>query len=127
MLLIEPDEAVAAALSRVLRRQGWTVRWVATAEAGLQLQVVWSPHFVLLALDLPDMAGDQLVARLSERGGCGVLVVSGYNDDELRRAVLKRGAHDAMSKPVRAGELAARILAVQRHLDQLAPVPDLLR
>lgn len=126
LLLIEPDEAVAAALSRALLRQGWTVRRVATAEAGLQLQVVWAPHVVLLAMDLPDMAGDKLVARLSERGGCGVLVISGYDDDDLRRAVLKQGAHDVMSKPVRAGELATRILAVQRRLDQSVPVPDLV-
>ena len=127
LLLIESDEAVAAALSRALLRQGWAVRWVATAEAGLQLQVVWAPHVVLLALDLPDMAGDKLVGRLAERGGCGVLVVSGYDDGDLRRAVLKQGAHDVISKPVRASELAARILAVQRRLDQPGPVPDLLR
>ena len=120
LLLIKPNEAVAAALSRALLRQGWTVRRVATAEAGLQLQVVWAPHLVLLALDLPDMAGDKLVARLSERGGCGVLMVSGYDDDDLRRAVLKQGAHDVMSKPVRASELAAHILVVQHRFEACA-------
>jgi len=35
LLLIEPDEAVAAALSRGLRRHGWTVNFVRTAMAAL--------------------------------------------------------------------------------------------
>ena len=66
------------------------------------------------------MAADKLVARLVKRGGCGVLVVSGYADEDLRRAVLEQGAHDVMNKPIWAGELAARIRAVQHRLDQAA-------
>jgi len=127
LLLIEPDEAVAGALSRWLRRHGWTVNFVHTAMAGLRLQVEWAPHVVLLALDLPDMAVGRLVARMTEQDGCGILVLTGGDEDDLGRATLAWGAHDIMSKPIRARDLAARILAVQRRLGQLAPVPDLLR
>jgi len=127
LLLIEPDEAVAAALSRGLRRHGWTVNFVHTAMAGLQLKVEWAPHVVLLALDLPDMAVSRLVARLAEQNSCGILVLTGSDEDDLGHAILAWGAHDIMSKPIRARDLAARILAVQRRLGQLAPVPDLLR
>jgi two-component system OmpR family response regulator len=124
LLLVEADEAVATALSRGLRRHGWTVLWASTAEVGLQLQAEWTPHAVLLASGLPDMAAGGLVARLAERGGCGILVLSGREDDDLGRALLKLGAHDVMSKPMRAKDIAARILAVQRRLGQPAPAPD---
>lgn len=124
LLLIEPDEAVATALSRGLRRHGWTVRWAFTAEAGLQLQAEWAPHAVLLASSLPDMAVGRLVARLAERGDCGILVLSGHEHNRLRHVALGRGAHDVMSKPTRAKDIAARLLAVQRRLGQPAPVPD---
>lgn len=127
LLLIEPDEAVAAALSRRLRRYGWTVNIVHTAMAGLRLQVEWTPHVVLLALELPDMAVGRLVARLVEQDGCGILVLTGSDEDDLGRAILAWGAHDVMSKPIRARDLAARVLAVQHRLGQLAPVPDLFR
>jgi len=127
LLLIEPDEAVAAALSRGLRRYGWTVNFVHTAMAGLQLKVEWAPHVVLLALELPDMAVGRLVARLVEQDGCSILVLTGSDEDDLGRAILAWGAHDVIGKPIRARDLAARILAVQRRLGQLAPVPDLLR
>ena len=124
LLLIEPEEAVATALSRGLRRHGWTVLSASTAEAGLQLQAEWAPHAVLLASSLPDMTVGKLVARLAERGDCGILVLSGHEQDRLRHVALGRGAHDVMSKPMRARDIAARILAVQHRLDLPAPVPD---
>lgn len=95
--------------------------------AGLRLQVEWAPHVVLLALDLPDMTVGRLVARLVEQDGCGILVLTGSDEDDLGRAILAWGAHDVIGKPIRARDLAARILAVQRRLGQLAPVPDLFR
>ena len=68
LLLIEADEPVATALSRGLGRHGWEVLRAPTAKAGLQLQADWAPDVVLLASGLPDMAADQLVARLAEQG-----------------------------------------------------------
>ena len=124
LLLIEPEEAVATALSRGLQRHGWAVLLASTAEAGLQLQAEWAPHAVLLASSLPDMTVGKLVARLAEQGGCSILVLSGQEHDRLRHVVLGRGAHDVMSKPMRARDTAARILAVRRRLGLPAPVPD---
>lgn len=124
LLLIEADEAVATALSRALGRRGWTVLCASTATAGLRLQAEWAPHVVLLAPDLPDMAVGKLITRLAGQVGCGILVLSGNGNDDLRRAVLEQGAHDVMSKPMRASDVAARVRAVQRRLDQ--PAPELL-
>ncbi len=123
LLLIEADEPVATALSRGLGRYGWTILRASTARAGLQLQADWTPNVVLLASDLPDMAVGQLVAHLAEQGGCAILVLSGHENEDLRRMALKRGAHDVMSKPMCAKELAERIQVAQRRLDQpvLAP------
>ena len=124
LLMIEADDAVATALSRGLRRHGWYVLRAATAKAGLQLQAEWAPHVVLLSLDLPDMAAGELVACLAERGGCSILVLSGHGGDTVRRAALARGAHDVMSKPMRASEIAARIRAVQCRLDWSRLIPE---
>ena len=93
----------------------------------MQLQAEWALHTVLLASELPDMAAGRLVGSLAERGSYGILVLSGREDDDLRRAVLERGAHDVMSKPMRARGLAERIRAVERRLGQPAPVPDQVR
>jgi len=123
LLLIEADEPVATALSRGLGRYGWAILRAPTARAGLQLQTDWAPNVVLLASDLPDMAVGQLVAHLAKQGGCAILVLSGHENDDLRRMVLARGAHDVMSKPMRAKELAERIQAAQHRLGQPALAP----
>lgn len=123
LLLIEADEPVATALSRGLERHGWTVQRAFTAKAGLQLQTDWMPDVVLLALDLPDMTAGRLVARLAEQSGCAILVLSGQEDDDLRRLVLERGAHDLMSKPMRAKELSERIRLAQHRLGWPALAP----
>ena len=123
LLLIEADEPVATALSRGLARYGWTILRASTARAGLQLQADWTPSVVLLASDLPDMAVDQLVAHLAKQGGCAVLVLSGHENEGLRHMALKRGAHDVMSKPMRAKELVERIQGARQRLDQPVLVP----
>ena len=126
LLMIEADEAVATAVLRGLRRHGWDVLRAATAKAGLQLQAEWAPHVVLLAFDLPDMAASRLVSRLAGQGGCGILVLSGHGGDAFRKAALAWGAHDVMSKPMRASDVAARIQAVQCRLDRSRLTPELL-
>ena len=123
LLLIEADEPVATALSRGLGRHGWEVLRAPTAEAGLRLQADWVPDVVLLAPGLPDMAAGRLVAHLAEQGGCVILVLSGHEDDDLRRVVLGRGAHGVMNKPMRARELSERMRAAQRRLVQPALAP----
>lgn len=127
LLLIEADEAVATALCRGLGRHGWTVLTAPTAKAGLQLQAEWTPHVVVLASDLPDMAVGRLVVRLAKQVGCVIFVLSGYEDDHLRRMVLEQGAHEVMSKPMRAKGLAGRLRTAQCRLGQTAAAPEPLR
>lgn len=74
----------------------------------------FNPDVVLLSLNLPDMDGGALAACLAEQGGCGVVAMSGRGD-AAGQAVLARGAHDFITKPMSIRDVVARLdAAIQR-------------
>ena len=115
LLLTEADEPVAAAVARGVRRAGWSVLHAGTAAEALRLKAEFAPHVVLLALDLPDMEGEALVACLARQGGCGIIALSGRGETGGANA-LAAGAHDYLTKPMVMREVMARVEAVQRRL-----------
>jgi CheY-like chemotaxis protein len=85
VLVVEDDEDVARLLRSHLQRLGWVVRWVATAEEGLQAAVEAPPQLVVVDLVLPGMDGRELVRRLRADGatsGCRIVVTSVLDRDE---------------------------------------------
>lgn len=121
LLLIEADEPVAAAMVRGVRRAGWSVLRAATAAAALQMKAEFAPHVVLMALDLPDMDGEALVACLARQEDCGIIALSGRGEAGGAGA-LAGGAHDYLTKPMVMREVMERVEAVRRHL-AVAPKP----
>jgi len=115
LLLIEAEEPVAAAVARGVRRAGWSVLRAATAAEALQLKAQFAPHVVLMALDLPDMDGEALVACLAQQGDCGIIALSGRGEAGGLNA-LAGGAHDYLMKPMVMREVMARVEAVQSRL-----------
>lgn len=122
LLLVEAEQAVSDALQRGLRRAGWNVLRASAAGAALQAMPAYFPDVVLLSLDLPDMGGAALVERLVQQGGCTVIAMSGRGE-AARRGILARGAHDYLPKPMRIGELLARLHDVAPSPARFAEIP----
>ena len=73
---------------------------------------------VILDLNLPDSQGLNTLKRLREISKeMAIIVLSGANDEALRRDVLREGAQEFMSKNESASRLVARsfIYALERH------------
>ncbi len=115
VLLVEADPAVSAALQRGLHRAGWIVLWAPDAATALRLKPAYAPDAVLLSLDLPDMDGSVLVARLARDGDCAVVALSGRGE-AARMATLDAGAHDYLAKPMAMRDILVRLRsAAQRQ------------
>ncbi|MEV5509382.1 response regulator transcription factor [Streptomyces orinoci] len=118
LLLVEDDDHVAAALSAVLSRHGFTVTHARSGEEALRaLLPDAAPPFgvVLLDLGLPDQDGFEVCGRIRKRTGTPVIMVTARADTRSKIHGLNLGADDYVVKPYDTGELLARIHAVARR------------
>jgi len=78
---------------------------------GLRQVVEHRPDLVLTDMEMPKMAGDELVheiRRLPDLAGIPIVVLTAREDAELRIRLLQEGALDYLSKPITADEVLAR-------------------
>lgn len=112
VLVVEDDDAIAAALVSGLVREGFApVRAANAAEALNALPA----DFVLLDLGLPDRDGIELFQRLRDVSSAPIIMVTARGAEEDRIAGLDLGADDYVVKPFGVRELVARINAVLRR------------
>lgn len=137
LLLVEDDDHVAAALSAVLRRHGFSVVHARDGEDALR-ELVPDPDgapfsVVLLDLGLPGLDGFEVCGRIRALTSTPVIMVTARSDVRSRIHGLNLGADDYVVKPYDTGELLARIHAVARRsaaeepAAEPAPADDVLR
>jgi two-component system, OmpR family, response regulator MtrA len=117
LLLVEDDARIRQALGLALADEGYQVLEAATGEQALQRLDIAPrmPDVVLLDVMLPGMDGLQVCAAIRERGDLPIIMVTARTDTEDVIAGLEAGADDYVTKPLDAGELAARIRALLRR------------
>jgi len=121
LLLVEDDEGIAVAMVEGLRREGFTVTWVAT---GAEALTAVDMDMVLLDLGLPDTDGFEVCRKLRANSSVPIIVVTA-RDSELDKVVgLELGADDYLAKPFGFRELVARIRAVRRRWDTTPAAPQ---
>jgi len=117
VLLIEDDEDIRFALARALVGEGYLVRAAPTGHdaVGIVRGEAAPLDAVLLDVDLPDVSGVDLCARLRElRPDLPVVVCSGHaTGDEVAR-LLQMGILCYFQKPVAPAELLATVGAALR-------------
>ncbi|HSM68185.1 MAG TPA: response regulator [Xanthomonadales bacterium] len=98
ILLLEPDEAVRAALASLLRQHGWQIE--AHSEAGGLADDLdgLSPSVLVAESNLPDMAAAELLDLCK---AARVPVIFLGHGREIQHAVdlMRRGATDFLEKP----------------------------
>lgn len=112
ILLIENDPDVATFLQLDLEDAGYSVSHAGSVVTGLILAREHPPALVLLALDLPDGTGRDVVVRLRRTSEVPIIVLTNHDVLEERVELLLLGANDCLVKPFEQAELLARI-AVQ--------------
>src|SRR5919109_121260 len=132
ILIVDDEAGVRAALSGVLRDEGYTVDAVGSGEACLD-RVARAPYdLIVLDIWLPGMDGLTTLSRLHERRvDAPVVMISGHGNIESAVRAIKMGAFDFVEKPlslektvlvvgnaVRQRRLEAENRALRAHVDR---------
>jgi two-component system OmpR family response regulator len=119
VLLIEDEKGLAEEISAELSRLGYSVQYADTVEGGL---VAARAGAALMIVDrmLHGSDGLSMVETLREEGvKTPVLVISALSSVDERIRGLKAGGDDYLVKPFAMTELAARVEALLRRLDDV--------
>jgi DNA-binding NtrC family response regulator len=112
ILLVEDDATLNRLMVGQLERAGYNARGIVRAKDVMPAVTESEPALVLLDIRLPDGNGLDLLQELTPI--CPVIMLTAHGAIDQAVRALKLGAHDYLTKPVRAEELE---LAIERALD----------
>jgi DNA-binding response OmpR family regulator len=115
VLLVEDDARIRQALGLALDDEGFDVAATASGEEALAFLQGATVDVVLLDLMLPGLDGMSVCRSLRAGGDLPIIIVTARSDTADVIDGLEAGADDYMTKPLVAGELAARIRALLRR------------
>ena len=116
ILVIEDEEALAEALSEILKRNKYSVDAVYDGEDGLEYAMTGLYDCILLDIMLPKMNGLDVLRILRKKHiSTPVLLLTAISDIEDKITGLDSGADDFLTKPFVSGELLARVRALTRR------------
>lgn len=116
VLLVEDDARIRQALGLALGDEGYLVTGMSSGEDALRwLDGGGRADVVLLDVMLPGMDGLEVCGLIRARRDVPIIMVTARNATAEVIAGLEAGADDYVTKPLDAGELAARIRALLRR------------
>ncbi|GAB3260637.1 response regulator [Chitinimonas naiadis] len=121
ILLIEDEASIADTVIYALQREGYAVQWHTLGKAGLAALDAEGADLLVLDVGLPDIDGFTLCRELRQRHGLPVVFLTARGDEIDRVVGLELGADDYVVKPFSPRELVARIKAILRRGQVVAP------
>jgi two-component system, cell cycle response regulator CtrA len=116
VLLVEDDSCTAQSIERMLKCERFNVYTTDLGEEGVDLAKLYDFDIVLLDLNLPDMAGLEVLRSLRVcKVKTPILILSALAGIDDKVKGLTYGADDYVTKPFHKDELVARIHAIVRR------------
>ena len=115
ILIVDDEPAVAEMLRDIFMAQGYAVDGASNGGDAVMLASLSRPDAIILDIKLPDTTGAEVLARLRELDeSIPVVMLSGSDDEDQARALLKAGAIDYIRKPFEFDQLLQAVsLAVE--------------
>ncbi|UKV13692.1 response regulator transcription factor [Thalassospiraceae bacterium SW-3-3] len=114
VLIIDDEPQIRKFLRISLGAQGYEVIEAENGQSGIEKCALETPHLVILDLGLPDLDGQEVLAKIREWSEVPIIVLSVRANEEEKVTALDRGANDYVTKPFGIAELIARVRAILR-------------
>ena len=113
ILIVDDVRANLDLLEAIVESAGYTsVMTLSDSRETVQVYEAFEPHLVLLDISMPHLDGFQVMELLQEiekDSYIPVMVVTAFQEEEIRKKALARGAQDFLSKPFDSLEVKTRI------------------
>jgi two-component system catabolic regulation response regulator CreB len=124
ILIVEDEPAIADNIQYVFESEGLDTVLASTGAAVPALMAAHTIDLILLDIGLPDMTGLDLLREIRRTRATPIIFLTARNTEMDRVLGLEIGADDYVAKPFSPRELAARVKAVLRRVQQASgPIP----
>jgi two-component system response regulator ResD len=118
VLIVDDEPNIREVVALYLRRDGHDVVSAADGEEALNLFRLTDPELVVLDLMLPKLSGLEVCRRMQAERRVPLIMLTARGEEEERIVGLSLGADDYVVKPFSPRELAARVAAVLRRVEE---------
>jgi len=124
ILVVDDEPNIREVVGLYLRRDGHEVIVASDGDEALRLHRQQQPDLVVLDLMLPRVGGIEVCRRIQAERRTPLIMLTARGEEEDRIIGLGVGADDYVVKPFSPRELAARVAAVLRRVQQAEPAID---
>jgi DNA-binding response OmpR family regulator len=124
ILIVDDEPNIREVVGLYLRRDGHDVTSASDGEEALHLFRRDAPDLVVLDLMLPKLSGLEVCRRMQTERRVPLIMLTARGEEEERIAGLSLGADDYLVKPFSPRELAARVAAVLRRVEEFSADVD---
>lgn len=116
IMVIEDEKAISDAIAYALKREGYKVEVINRGDIAAKRLSETRPDAIILDVMLPGMDGYDVLKKLQEKGGIGVIMLTAKEDIVNKVLGLELGADDYITKPFDMRELLARLKSLLRRM-----------
>lgn len=118
ILVVDDERTIREVLRRYLERDGYRVREAADGQAALEAVQEEAPDLIVLDLMLPGVDGLTVARRIRAGASVPIVMLTAKGELEDRIEGLELGADDYVVKPFSPREVALRVSAVLRRMEE---------
>jgi DNA-binding response OmpR family regulator len=110
ILIVDDEEEIRSLLARFLTRKGFTVLAAGTLQEGIHISREKHPEIIFLDMNLPDGNGLKELKSFNDSSNNNkIIMMSAFDNQEIRNEALSNGAFDFLSKPFNISKLDALV------------------